>query len=132
MLSKDETATALRQIVAGADPLAPLTSALVKRTVAYLQQHHDQTLSRQEIAEAIGVTESYLSRIFRQELGLSPWEYLARYRIRQARQLLRATNDSVADIAVRVGFDDQAYFTRVFHKYAGCSPTVYRRRPRSL
>ena len=69
-----------------------------------------------------------LSRIFRQELGLSPWEYLTRYRIRQARQLLRITNDSIADIALQVGFDDKAYFTRVFHRYTGCSPSIYRKR----
>jgi len=128
ILSQTETAAALHQAMAGVT-LAQPTSALVKRTVVYLQQHYDRPLARQEIAQAIGVTENYLSRIFRQELALSPWEYLARYRIHQAKQLLLATNTSIADIASQVGFDDKAYFTRVFHKYAGCSPTAYRRNP---
>jgi CheY-like chemotaxis protein len=126
ILSKAETAAALHQIMSG-ETLAQPTSALVKRSVVYLQQHYDRPLARREIALAIGVTENYLSRIFRQELALSPWEYLARYRIRQAKELLLASNVSIADIAAQVGFDDTAYFTRVFHKFAGCSPTVYRK-----
>jgi transcriptional regulator GlxA family with amidase domain len=49
-----------------------------KSAVALIQQHHDEPLSRQEIADTIGVSNDYLGRIFQQELGLSPWEYLIR------------------------------------------------------
>jgi YesN/AraC family two-component response regulator len=127
ILSQAETATALRQIAAGDEALPQATSALVKRTIAYLQQHYGRRLSRLEIAQQVGVTENYLSRIFRQELALSPWEYLARYRIQQAKQMLLTNNANIAEIASRVGFDDKAYFTRVFHKYTGCSPSDYRK-----
>jgi transcriptional regulator GlxA family with amidase domain len=109
-------------------PLGQPTSALVKRTIAYLQQHYVRPLSRQEVARAIGVTEGYLSRIFRQEMALSPWDYLARYRVRRAKELLRSSNAAVSDVALQVGFDDSAYFTRVFHKHTGCSPSKYRAR----
>jgi transcriptional regulator GlxA family with amidase domain len=126
---EQETATVLRQAVSGAEPLTQPTSALVKRTIAYLQQHYHRPLSRQEIAQAIGVTENYLSRIFRQELALSPWGYLNRYRIKQAKDLLRTTNASVTAIAVQVGFDNPAYFARVFHEQVGKSPRAYRENP---
>jgi AraC-like DNA-binding protein len=129
ILSEGETAAALRQVVSGAAPLAQPTSALVKRTIAYLQQHYQRPLSRQEIAQAIGVTENYLSRIFRQELALSPWGYLNRYRIKQAKDLLRSTNASVTAIATQVGFDNPAYFARVFHDQVGVSPRAYRENP---
>ena len=122
ILSESETADALRQVLSGDEALSQPTSALVKRAVAYLQQNYQRALSRQEIAQAIGVTENYLSRIFRQELGLSPWDYLNRSRIKQAKELLRRTNESVMDIALQVGFENPAYFTRVFTSWSANRP----------
>jgi AraC-like DNA-binding protein len=72
------------------------------------------------------MSEDYLSRAFSQELGLSPWEYLNRYRIAQAKELLRHTADSVTVIGRRVGFSDPAYFSRVFRRLVGVSPSAYR------
>ncbi len=129
ILSEGETADALRHVLSGVETLSPPTSALVKKTVAYLQQNYPRALTRQEIAQAIGVTENYLSRIFRQELGLSPWDYLNRYRIKQAKELLRQTNESVTSIALQVGFDNPAYFSRIFHKQVGRAPSQYRDNP---
>ena len=105
------------------------TSALVKHALAYLHQNYTQALSRREIAEAVGVSKNYLSQIFRQEMGLSPWECLNRFRIQQAKELLRSTDVSITAIAIRVGFKDSAYFSRVFHKHVGQSPQAYRQHP---
>jgi signal transduction histidine kinase/CheY-like chemotaxis protein len=127
ILTAGETAAALRQVLSGADALAQPTSALVKRAVAYLQQNYSRALSRQEIAHAIGVTENYLSRIFREELGLSPWDFVNRYRIKHAKELLRNTNESVTAIALQVGFENPAYFTRVFRQQTNQSPREYRK-----
>jgi len=128
ILSEQELAHSVQQVLGGTLTLGQSTSNLVKRALVYIHQHYEHPFTRNEIAQSIGVTDNYLSRIFRQELGLSPWEYLTRYRIRQARQLLRITNDNITDIALQVGFDDKAYFTRVFHRYTGCSPSIYRKR----
>jgi transcriptional regulator GlxA family with amidase domain len=108
--------------------LPPQTSVLVKRAIAYFHQNYDRPLSRQEIAKAIGVSKNYLSHIFRRELGLSPWEYLSRYRIKQAKELLSCTNNSVTEVALQVGFKNPAYFSRVFHEQTGLSPSAYRAR----
>jgi len=129
LLSDDETAAAFHRALAGVDALPPQTSLVVKHTIAYLQQNYHHAISRQELAAAVGVSKDYLSHIFRQELGLSPWEYLTRYRIQQAKALLRRTHESVTAIALQVGFDDLSYFNRVFRKHVGCSPSVYRERP---
>jgi transcriptional regulator GlxA family with amidase domain len=94
--------------------------------VAYLHQNYSRSLSRWEIAEAIGVSEDYLTRVFNRELGISPWDYLNRYRILQAQNLLRTTNQSIGAIARAAGFKDQAYFSRVFSKQNGVSPQEYR------
>jgi signal transduction histidine kinase/AraC-like DNA-binding protein/CheY-like chemotaxis protein/ABC-type sugar transport system substrate-binding protein len=126
VLSEEETVASVQRMLLGSDTLPPHTSGLVKRAVAYLHQHYAHPLSRWEIAKAVGVSENYLSEIFRRELGLSPWEYLNRYRIRQAKEVLRRTNDSITSVALQVGFTDPAYFSRVFHKETGLSPSAYR------
>ncbi|MCG2783866.1 MAG: substrate-binding domain-containing protein [Anaerolineae bacterium] len=124
--SETETISALNRALFGVDTLPPQTSALVKRAVAYLHQNYTRPLSRWEIAEAIGVSEDYLTRVFNRELEISPWDYLNRYRVLQAQALLRNTARSIADIARAVGFKDQAYFSRVFSKQMGISPNEYR------
>ena len=126
ILSDDEIAAALHQSLFG-KTLPAQTSALVKRALAYFHQHYAQPLSRAEIARAIGVSGNYLSQIFHQELGISPWEYLNRYRIKKAKDLLEHTDKSVTAIAFEVGFNDPAYFNRVFRKIVGRSPGQYRK-----
>jgi AraC-like DNA-binding protein/DNA-binding response OmpR family regulator/nitrogen-specific signal transduction histidine kinase len=127
ILSEDETTATLHRMIAGTDLLPPQTSALVKRTVIYLQENYANPLSRREIAESIGVSENHLSRVFRRELGISPWDYLNRYRIRQAKELLTSTEDSITSVALQVGFNDPAYFSRVFRQQVGQSPTAFRK-----
>jgi signal transduction histidine kinase/DNA-binding LacI/PurR family transcriptional regulator/AraC-like DNA-binding protein/DNA-binding response OmpR family regulator len=126
ILNDDETGSLLNQILTDSATLPAYTSALVKRTVAYFQQDYSRPLSRKEVAQVIGLSENYLSQIFRQELGISPWEYLNRYRIKQARELLAHTDESISSIAMEVGFEDPSYFGRVFHKITGLSPREYR------
>ena len=126
ILSEDETATSLRRTLRNESRLPQPTSTLVKQTIAYIQQNYVQHLVRRQIAKAVGVSEDYLGRIFQQELGLSPIEYLNRYRIKEAKSLLIHTGASVTDIAAQVGFDDPAYFSRAFRKQAGLSPRAFR------
>jgi signal transduction histidine kinase/AraC-like DNA-binding protein/DNA-binding response OmpR family regulator len=127
ILSEEETTATLHRMMAGTDLLPAQTSALVKRTVIYLQEKYAHPLSRPEIAEYIGVSENHLSRIFRRELGISPWDYLNRYRIKQAKELLISTGDTITSVALQVGFNDPAYFSRVFRKQVGQSPSAFRK-----
>ena len=124
--SDEETVIALNRAIFGTDVLLAHTSALVKQAIAYLHQNYTRPISRWEIAEAVGVSEDYLSRVFNRELTISPWDYLNRYRVLQSKQLLLNTTESVGAIARQVGFKDQAYFSRVFHKVTGMSPQAFR------
>jgi len=118
--------TAMNRAIFGTDTLPAHTSGLVKQAIAYLHQNYTRPVSRWEIAEAVGVSEDYLSRVFNRELNISPWDYLNRYRVLQSKQLLLHTTDSIGVIARQVGFKDQAYFSRVFHKVTGTSPQAFR------
>jgi AraC-like DNA-binding protein len=128
VLVDTEIVAALHRSLFGAESLPLETSVLVKRAVAYMHQNYTRPLARWEIAEAIGVSENYFSRLFKQELGLSPWDYLNRFRISQAKELLRRTDGSIKCIAGQVGFKDQRYFSRVFHTQTGLSPSEFRER----
>lgn len=126
MLESEEFAMRLRAILGGSELLATNTGAIVKRAQIYICKHATLPVSRWQIADEVHVSEDYLTRIFKKELGLSPWDYLNRYRIWMAGTLLRNTGMSVNDVAVATGFQDQAYFCRVFKKIRGFSPSRVR------
>jgi signal transduction histidine kinase/ABC-type sugar transport system substrate-binding protein/AraC-like DNA-binding protein len=126
LLSHDEAVASLRKIFDPAEVLPQPTSVLVKAAIVYLHQNYALPVTRQEIAQAVGVSSNYLSRIFHQEVGLSAWDCLNRFRILKARELLRNSTETIAAIAAQVGFDDSAYFSRIFRKHTGQSPHSYR------
>ena len=78
------------------------------------------------LAATVGLSPKYLSRVFAKARGVSMIEYLTDVRINNACGLLLGTNNLISDIAERVGYKDALYFTKVFKKYMGVSPTVYR------
>jgi signal transduction histidine kinase/AraC-like DNA-binding protein/ABC-type sugar transport system substrate-binding protein len=124
ILTQDETLAFLRREDTWMMPQP--TSLLVKQALAFLHQNYTHTISRKQIADELGVSENYLSQIFRQETTLSPWDYLNRYRISQARNLLTQTDERITQIGLKVGFNDPAYFCKVFHKLTGYSPQEFR------
>lgn len=89
---------------------------MVKHTIASIHQNYASVLSRQRIADAVGVNKDYLDRIFQREMQLSPWNYLTRYRMKCAKELLDTTSSGMTMIATQVGFEEVAYFSRVFKK----------------
>lgn len=126
LLSTEEAMASLQRAFSGKQTLLQPTSILVKHALAYLHQNFANALTLQEIANAVGISKSYLSEIFRQELGFSAWDCLTRLRIQKAKELLHATDESITSIAAQTGFEDSAYFSRVFRKYMGMSPQKYR------
>ncbi|MCM1322283.1 MAG: substrate-binding domain-containing protein [Bacteroides sp.] len=112
----------VKSIIAGSEILPPHTGALVKKAIIYLNEHVSSQIVRWKLADSVHVSEDYLTRIFHKETGLSLWEYLNRYRIFLATNLLLNTNGTIYEIAEQTGFQDQAYFCRVFKKIHGVPP----------
>ncbi|MBR0100563.1 MAG: helix-turn-helix transcriptional regulator, partial [Treponema sp.] len=112
----------IKGILAGDEILPPHTGALVKKAILYLNKNASQQIVRWKLADTVHVSEDYLTRIFHKEIGLSLWEYLNRYRIYIATKMLLETNDTIYEIAENSGFQDQAYFCRVFKKIYGVPP----------
>ncbi len=89
----DEEAVEFLGKIDGDDALPQPTSIIIKQSLAFLHQNYRHSISRKEVAAAVGVSENYLSQLFRQETSISLTDYLNRLRIQKARLLLRETND---------------------------------------
>jgi signal transduction histidine kinase/AraC-like DNA-binding protein len=103
------------------------TQHLIRTAMAYIHVHFAEPISREEIAEQIGISPDYLTDCFRQELGITPITYLRRYRIRQACELLRNSEQSITQVALAVGFSDSAHFSRTFQRELNMTPRAFRR-----
>ena len=103
-------------------------SDYVKAALDFMQSHYSYPISIQEVADYVGVSRSHLFRAFEQCLNQSPKEYLTSLRIEAACRMLDDTSLSVTVIANSLGFDNSLYFSKVFRKAMGCSPTEYAHR----
>jgi len=103
------------------------SSELTRQIADYLVANYTGNITREEIAAEMRVSADYVSRVFRKETGMTPWQYLARYRILQAQRMLLTTDLSITEIASATGFNDVAYFVRVFHRETGKAPQRYRK-----
>ncbi|WP_336757956.1 AraC family transcriptional regulator [Paenibacillus sp. USHLN196] len=102
------------------------SDALFERVSAYIQEYYDQSLTVSSLAEQNNINRNRLSYVFRRHAGMGPAEYVLKYRIKIAQQMLLASDASVQQIAETVGIADPFYFSRVFKKQCGISPTEYR------
>jgi signal transduction histidine kinase/AraC-like DNA-binding protein len=99
---------------------------LVSKIRLYIEKHYAVQFTREQLAAELGVTAAYISRVFRQQTGISLWDFVNAYRIARARELLEHSELTITEIAFTVGFNDPAYFSRVFRKETGISPLAYR------
>jgi AraC-like DNA-binding protein len=96
----------------------------VNRAVAFLQAHACGPISLEDASRATGVGLFHLIRLFKRHLGLTPYAYLTQIRIARSRELLRVGKPA-AQVALDVGFADQAHFTKRFKKLTGTTPALY-------
>jgi len=102
----------------------------VKEALIYLTSHYDSRLSVRSLAQHLGLDRSYLHRLFKAATRLSPQEYLLDLRIRKACELLQETELSISIISLSVGYEDTLYFSKLFRRKRGVSPSQYRIRHR--
>jgi AraC-like DNA-binding protein len=90
----------------------------VERATNYIVRHYQEPLSVARIAEALGLHEKYLMQFFKQETGLTVWEYVMRMRVAHAQQLLAATDMKIINVAMESGFASLGPFYRAFKAYS--------------
>ena len=114
------------QEIAEADILATYT----RQAVEYINCRYSYPITVDDIAAYVGVSRSHLYRAFRSVLKQSPKTYLSQFRIKQACVLLARQELSIASIAQSVGYENGLYFSKVFHRIKGKTPTEYVREVR--
>lgn len=102
------------------------THYLIKEAREYITEHYFEDLTLGSVAEQIGISGGYLSTLFMQQLGVGFVEYLHEIRIDRACGYLEQNYLKNYEIAYKVGFRDEKYFSRVFKKIKGMSPKEYR------
>ena len=127
LFSAEETLEHIETALTRQHTLGRATQHLVRKAMACIHTRFAEPLTREEIADHIGISADYLTDCFRQELGITPITYIRRYRIRQACELLRNSDQSITQVAMNVGFSDSAHFTRTFQREVGVTPRAYLR-----
>lgn len=107
--------------------LSAAGNSLFKKILAYIQEHDTEELSLTALAETYNISSSRLSTLIKKELGLSFSEYITARRMQKAKELLKDDSRSIEEIAGAVGYHDYFYFTKVFKKTQGISPSKYRK-----
>ncbi|MBR3326015.1 MAG: helix-turn-helix domain-containing protein [Atopobiaceae bacterium] len=93
---------------------------------SFIASHYAEHIAIEDLARAASVSPSYLTRLFRQSVGTSPHDYLIRFRITRAKQLLAETTLPVGDVAIQTGFGSTSNFSYRFSAVTGISPRSYR------
>lgn len=99
---------------------------IVHRCIQFIGSNYAEHIDLNTLADMVYLSPAYLSRIFKAETGTTINQYLNRVRITKAKELLHNRQLKLVDISLSVGYEDQSYFTRVFRKIAGISPSEYR------
>lgn len=98
----------------------------VKQMLDYFHSHYHEPVSVEQLAYQANICKRECQRAFRKVLGLTPTQYFEQYRLAMAVHLLTESSDSIIEIAGRCGFQSASYFTKLFHKRYGVTPSVFR------
>ncbi|SFB22157.1 AraC-type DNA-binding protein [Cohnella sp. OV330] len=105
----------------------PPAIRLAEKTAAYIQQHYQEEITNESLAEALHFHSTYIVRCMKQKYGMTPVHYLLEFRLERAKRLLLTTEWSVERIAEEVGFRYAPYFSTCFKRQAGLTPALFRK-----
>jgi AraC family transcriptional regulator len=103
-----------------------LTRVQLQEAIDYIHAHLNRDLSLAELASVINIAPTYFARLFKQEMGISPHQYVIQQRVEQAKLMLSKTDLAIADIALQVGFSSQSHLTKQFKRITGITPKQVR------
>lgn len=108
-------------------PRGGLTPYQLRQVTEYLCEHLVEGANLQELASIAGLSRSYFGYAFRESTGMPPHQWLLRRRVLKSKEYLLDSTLSIAQVALAVGFSDQAHFSRIFSRIVGTGPATWRR-----
>ncbi len=99
---------------------------VIKKIIKYIKENYNKIIKLSDIAKNFGYNADYLSQIFKKYTGKSFATYLTEIRINEAKKLMDSEENKIKDIALKVGYSNEMYFSTAFKKCTGVSPTEYK------
>ncbi len=100
---------------------------IVEMAIEYINAHYKDDFTLEQLAHEVNYSPFHFIRIFKKEMGQTPFEYLQDLKIEKAKLMLRQTNKNITDICFATGFNNRSYFSSIFKKRVGVAPSEYRR-----
>lgn len=123
----DEKISNKNQLVLGYTFESSNKTYVVNTIISYLNENYTRKISLNKISQNMYLSPVYISKLFKEETGESPINYLIQIRLEKAKDILiHKTTSNIKDIAKSVGYDDAYYFSKLFKKYYGVAPSHYK------
>ncbi len=103
------------------------TASVTEKICQYIDSHYREEIKRETLAEMVYLNTDYMSRIFKEELGISISSYILQKRVEEAKKLLSQSDLPINTVSIYVGYSNFSYFTKMFKENTGYSPLEYRR-----
>ncbi|HAC65754.1 MAG TPA: AraC family transcriptional regulator [Cyanothece sp. UBA12306] len=103
-----------------------LPQTQLQQILDYIDSYLDQDIKLKDLAQLLDMSQFHFTRLFKQSIGISPYQYLLGQRVERAKQLLKQTDYLIVDIALECGFNSHSHLTKQFRQLTGMTPKAYR------
>ncbi|HSY12588.1 MAG TPA: RpiB/LacA/LacB family sugar-phosphate isomerase [Verrucomicrobiae bacterium] len=125
-MAEEVVAAYLDAALAPIEVVGGLPPRRLQRVFSHIRENIARDLSVAELAQTVGMSQYYFSKLFKMSTGTTPHQYVMRQRVERAQEVLRETRTALAEVATIVGFETQSHFTSVFRRLVGATPKHYR------
>jgi len=100
----------------------------LRQVLEYINANLECDIKLVDLAELVGMSQYYFCQLFKQSIGIAPYQYVIQQRVERAKQLLKCRDVAISEVALVCGFANQSHFTKHFRKLTGITPKAYRDR----
>ena len=98
----------------------------LRQVLDYIDAHLEQNIKLADLSQILDMSQFHFSRLFKQSIGTTPYQYLSQQRVERAKQLLKQTDRLIVDIALECGFNSHSHLSKQFRQFTGMTPKAYR------